>query len=132
MNAHDIWADAPIVHRYTRAQAIDDGVLVDLMQGDLAQVAREHYKYPVACTRAVWEIMDRAANNPRWCNDHAGVLHDMLWMSRCHCRRLSESDVLFRVIITGAGRSRYHDFRLSVSGGDDGQPVITIMLPGED
>jgi hypothetical protein len=83
-------------------------------------------------TRAVWEIMDRAVKNKRHCNDYAGILHDMLWMSRCHRRQIDASTVLFRVIITGAGRSKYHTFKLTVSGGDDGAPVVTILLPEED
>ena len=56
----------------------------------------------------------------------------MLWMSRCTCRKINESAVIFQVIIQGAGRSKYHAFKLNVGPGDDGEPVITIMLPGED
>ena len=129
---NNFWADAPIINAYTREQAIKDGYLVDLMHGELAQVARQHYKYPVSCTRAVWEIMDRAVKNKRWCNDYAGILHDMLWMSRSHRRQISDSTVMFRVIITGAGRSKYHDFKLTVGPGDAGEPVVTLMMPEED
>lgn len=120
------------IHTYTRAQAIEDGMLVDLMQDEMANVARQHYKFTVACTSAVFEIMRKAVENKRHCNDYAGILHDMLWMSRCHRRQLDASTVLFRVIITGAGRSKYFDFKLAVGSGDQGEPVITIMLPTED
>ena len=121
-----------VIHTYTRAQAIEDGVLVDLMQDEMAAVAKQHYKHPIACTAAVFEIMQKAVENPRYCNDYAGVLHDMLWMSRCAGRRINESAVMFRVIIQGAGRSKYHDFKLVVGPGDQGEPVITIMRPDED
>jgi hypothetical protein len=120
-----------VIHTYSRGQAIEDGFLVDLMQDKMAEVARQHYKYPVACTAAVFEIMRKAVENPRWCNDYAGILHDMLWMSRTYRRQLDESTVLFRVIITGAGRNKYHTFKLIVGPGDDFEPVITIMLPDE-
>jgi hypothetical protein len=46
--------------------------------------------------------MQRAVENPRYCNSYAGILHDMLWMSRCMGRKLNESTVMFRVIIQGA------------------------------
>lgn len=122
---------API-STYSRAQAIDDGFLVDLMQDEMTSVCKQHYKFPIACTIAVFEVMQRAVENPRYCNSYAGILHDMLWMSRCMGRKVDESTVMFRVIIQGAGRSKYHDFKLAVGPNDDGSPCITIMLPNED
>lgn len=121
-----------VISSYSRAQAIEDGVLVDLMQDEMANVARQHYKFPIACTAAVFAVMQKAVENPRYCNDYAGILHDMLWMSRCVGRKLNDFAVLFRVIIQGAGRSKYHDFKLAVGPGDRGEPVITILMPGED
>lgn len=122
---------API-HVYSRTDAIEDGVLVDLMQDEMEGVCRQHYKHPIACTSAVFEVMQKAVENKRYCNDYAGILHDMLFMSKATGRRMDESTVLFRCIIVGAGRSKYHDFKLMVHGGDQGEPVITISLPGED
>ncbi|WP_153133212.1 DUF6573 family protein [Dechloromonas hortensis] len=122
------------IHTYTRAQAIEDGVLIELSyyESDTASVCRQHYKHPIACTAAVFEIMQKAVENPRYCNDYAGILHDMLFMSKAMARKLDESTVIFRCIIMGAGRSKYHDFKLQVGPGDQGEPVITIMLPRED
>lgn len=122
------------IHTYTRRAAIEDGMLVDLTdpESDTAEVCRQHYRYPIACTAAVFEIMRRAVENPRYCNDYKGVLHDMLHMSKVYKRQLSPSAVMFRVIITGAGRSRNYDFKLVVGPGDQGEPVITIMMPNED
>lgn len=120
------------IYAYTRAQAIEDGFLVDLMQGDMADVARQHYKFPIACTSSVFGIMQKAVENPLYCNDYAGILHDMLYMSKVFKRQIDESTVIFRVIITGAGRQRNFDFKLQVGPGDQGEPVITIMMPDED
>jgi len=126
----DLW---PVIAAYSRAQAIEDGVLVDLMQDKMAEVARQHYKHPIACTAAVFEIMQKAVENERHGNDYAGVLHDMLWMSRCYGRgQMGQSTVRFRVKITGAGRKSLYDFKLVIGPGDDASPVITIMLPEED
>lgn len=120
------------IHTYTRAQAIADGVLADLMQDEMLAVCRQHFKHPIACTSAVFAIMQKAVENPRYCNDYAGILHDMLFMSKAMGRRLDASTVLFRVIIQGAGRSKYYDFKLMVHPGDQGEPTITISLPTED
>lgn len=122
------------VYAYSRAQAIEDGTLVNFSdpESDTAPICQQHYKYPVACTAAVFAVMQKAVENPRHGNDYAGILHDMLWMSKVMNRKIDESTVIFRVIITGAGRSKYFDFKLVVGPGDQGEPVITIMLPNED
>jgi hypothetical protein len=53
----DFWSDADIIDSYTRRQAIEDGVLVQLSgpgyQGDQwmpAMVAEAGFRYPVAMT----------------------------------------------------------------------------------
>ena len=124
---------API-HTYTRTQALDDGVLIDFTdpESNTAPVCRQHYKNPAACTSAVFELMRKAVENPRYSQDYAGILHDMLFMSRAAGRRLDTSTVTFPTIIVGAGRSRNYRFVLRVGPGDQGEPVITIMLPDED
>ena len=44
------WDDAEVIYAYTRAQALEDGVLVDA-----SEIAREAgIGFPVALTRAVW------------------------------------------------------------------------------
>jgi hypothetical protein len=47
------FGDAAIIHIYTRAQAIEDGVLVDVSESSEFKELR--FRYPVALTRAVWE-----------------------------------------------------------------------------
>ena len=127
------WNDANVIFTYTRAQAIDDGVLVDGTIGDLAEVTRQHYKYPVAMTAAVFALMEQAVNNRKHCNDFKGVWHDILWMSKMNItRRFDESSHLFKVIITGTGRKRTHELKIVCGPGDDAEPVLTIMLPEED
>lgn len=65
------------IHRYTRAQAIEDGVLIDV-----TSTAKEAgIRYPVALTRAVWE---RCVAIPPGvaCQDEAGRLWDVVWLLR--------------------------------------------------
>ena len=76
--------------------------------------------------------MQKAVENPRYCNDYAGILHDMLYMSKVYRRILNDSTLIFRVIIKGAGRISNYDFKMVCSGDDTGAPCLTIMLPSED
>ena len=126
------WDEADVIVTYTRRQAIDDGVLVDASVGDLAEVSRQHYKHPVAMTAAVFDLMRRAVEHPRWCNDYKGVWHDILGMSRMNPVQKWETGCLFQVIITGVGRKRKHTLKIECGPGDDAEPVLTVMLPEED
>ncbi len=122
----------PVISSYSRAQAIEDGVLVDANIGDLAEVTRQHFKYPVAMTAAVFRLMEKAVNNPRWCNDYRGVWHDILHMSKVAIvRRIDPTQHLFRVIITGTGRRKYHTLKIVCHPGDNAEPVLTVMMPNE-
>ena len=49
------------IYSYSRAQAIEDGVLVDLSHVDSI---RQHWKHPFACTSAVWGIIEDALQRP--------------------------------------------------------------------
>ena len=131
MTMQDVFGE--VISSYSREQAIEDGVLVDGMVGDLAEVSRQHFKYPVAMTAAVFELMEKAVNHPKWCNDFRGVWHDILWMSKmAKIRRIDATQHLFRVIITGTGRKRYHTLKIVCHAGDNAEPVLTVMLPDED
>ena len=118
---------------YTRAQAIEDGILVDATIGDLAEVSRQHFKYPIAMTAAVFGLMEKAVNHPKHCNDYKGVWHDICWMAIHNTkRRFDPTTHLFEVIITGTGRKRLHMLKMVCGPGDNAEPVLTIMLPEED
>ena len=127
-----------VIFSYTRAQAIADGVLVDL-SAVAPDVCRQHFKYPIACTASVWAIIEKAIAPRRQAggemhhmNDLNGVVHDMLWMSKAYSRELDPTTRLFKVIITGAGKKRNFTFKIVCGPGDDAEPVLTIMLPEED
>ena len=121
-----------VIYAYTRKQAIEDGVLVDGMQPELAEISRQHYKHPVAMTAGVFGLIQRAVENEKYCNDYRGVWHDVLYMSRMAPVKRWQTGCLFRVIITGTGRKRSHTLKIECGPGDDGEPVLTVMLPEED
>ncbi|WP_306532640.1 DUF6573 family protein [Geobacter sp.] len=126
-----MFENADVISIYTRADAIADGTLVDLSGNfpDLCGI----YRYPVACTAAVWALVEMAVSNKRHGNDYQGVVWDILYMSqRGVIRRPDPAICIFQVIITGTGRRRLHTFKVVCGPGDDGEPVVTIMFPHED
>jgi len=127
-----------VIYAYTRAQAIEDGVLVDV-----AEIAREAgFRFPVAMTATVWsdcvEWSDEDSKRQTR-QDEPGRLWDVLWMGMCAARGAASrnksqiSFSLYRVPRGGRGvRPRLAHLKLVIGPGDGGEPVITIMLPNED
>jgi hypothetical protein len=119
-----------LIHRYSRAQAIADGVLVDV-----SAVAREAgLRWPVALTRAVWERCVRVPDGVLY-QDEAGRLWDVLFLLALAARRCDSAEVRFAVHVRDDNSDCTPPLvRLkAVCGpGDDGEPVITVMLPHED
>jgi len=118
-----------VISSYSRAQAIDDGVLVDLSA--LFPSDTRLYKWPVACTSAVWSLIEKVClQRDTGELRGAGVwVWDLCWMSiRAKMAVISQSEHLFKCSI---GR-RVHTFKAVCGPGDNAEPVITIMLPDED
>jgi len=126
----DLFTDTNIISTYTRAQALEDGVLVDLNQW--IPIHESGYKYPVACTSAVFAIVEKAVENKNPANDYKGVIWDILWMSRKYQKKQWETGAEFQVTIIGAGPRKIHTMKIECGPGDDCFPVMTIMLPDED
>lgn len=125
-----------IIFAYTRADALNDGVLVELPD----QIVNEAgIKVNVAVTRAVWDdyllpsYLDELPGQ-----SVEGRIWDLLWMFGCAARRSRHARTIqFRVLFATmkeSGSIVTDDVLLkAVCGpGDDGEPVITIMLPWED
>jgi len=115
------------IYSYSRAQAIEDGVLVDLSQ---VESIRHSWKHPFACTSAVWAIVEEALRKPQY--DLTGICHDVAMIAKLAIRNddaSRESDqVRFEVIIDGTR----HTMKLHIGPGDTAAPVLTLMLPYED
>jgi hypothetical protein len=126
-----MFEDADIIHRYTRADAIRDGTLIDV-----SETAKEAgIRYPVALTAAVWA---RCVAVPPGVagQDEAGRLWDAVWLLRL---AVGQSDggpeVRFGVHVRDDNRERTPPLvRLKAICGpnDDGSPCITVLLPEED
>ena len=133
MNIEDPFEGAPVIFSYTRAQAIEDGVLVDLTEW----AAETGFKIPVACTSTVWHgyIMPPDGTKELGQSER-GRAHDLLWMLFCAIRGSKGAErecMLFKVIFLQAPR-RHEEVTLKAhcGPGDHGEPVLTITTPNED
>ena len=121
---------------YTRAQAIEDGVLVDV-----SQMAKEAgFLLPVAVTQALWDkyiVWDTQDTERQTYQDTSGRLWDVLFMLRMTAKPLKplNSSLIYtlRVVPRGGKHRTAKVTRLKavLSQGDQGEPVLTIMLPEE-
>lgn len=122
----------PVIYAYTRAQALADGVLVDA--SDLAREAG--YVFPVALTETLFHSyivpeLDLVAEG----QSIQGRLWDLLFVLRFAIAKARKTDtILFKVLFLMAPSSTPVPIELkAICGpGDDGEPVLTIMLPDED
>jgi hypothetical protein len=125
-----MFEDADLIHSYSRADAIRDGVLIDV-----SETAKEAgFKFPVALTAAVWA---RCVEVPPGvvCQDEAGRLWDVLTMLRLAIRGSDGDEVRFAVHVRDDNRERTPPLvRLKAlcGPGDQGEPVIAVLMPDED
>lgn len=136
-----MFTDADLIHSYSRADALADGVLIDISH----PADDAGFTIPVAVTAAAWAdsvAWDSATEAAKPCDtgqDEHGRLWDVVWMARLAIRRAAPAPRdrldfdLFRVPATGRGLRPSRVTLVAVIGpGDDGSPVVTIMLPWED
>lgn len=118
-----------IIFSYTRAQAIADGVLVDV--SELAKEAG--FRFPVALTSAVWGACVEVGPTDN-CQDEQARLWDILNVLRYRSRETGSQQVIrFEVLIANGGSvTKPVLLKAHCGPGDYLEPVITIMLPGED
>jgi hypothetical protein len=125
-----VFRNGDLIHGYSRADAIADGVLIDV-----SATAREAgIRYPTALTRAVWDLYVRVPAGVE-AQDEAGRLWDLVWML-CHGIRTAKEDnptLLFRLHVRNDnGRPKPVTLKALCGPGDDGAPCLTVMLPEED
>jgi hypothetical protein len=118
-----------VIFAYTRADAIADGVLVDVTE--LAKEAG--FKYPVALTSTVYEAFVRVPEGVSD-QDETGRLWDILNMLRFGvAKSKGGSEVLFKLYVRNDNRKAKLVTLKSVCGpNDDASPCITVMMPDED
>jgi hypothetical protein len=74
--------EADVVSRYTREQAIADGVLVDVTEWASATKGfHGGFTCPVALTAALWAAVEAIPRSLRGAASVRGRAHDVLWMA---------------------------------------------------
>ena len=130
-------AFGPVIFAYTRAQAIEDGILVDV-----SETAREAgFNIPVAVTRTVWSRLVAVPEGYQGFQDERGRLWDVLWMARHYALRASNSDRVRMCVLVRDIRKDLHDSNrpprkhfpiVAIGAGDEGEPVVTVMFAEDD
>lgn len=122
----------PMIHSYSRAQALEDGVLVDL-----STHARDFgFALPLAITCDAYAAAISLTESAITAGfDEAERACDVLraLRSAIHAAPFGASRVRYRMDVV---RERVFPLIVELvavcAPGDDADPVITIMLPGED
>ena len=104
-----------IISSYSRAQALEDGMLVDISE-PAGMVGVSH---PIAVTAALWHVLEQSGR---------GALGNLLIQFATSAKK-EEGDRFHFVADLG---ERQEPVWALVGPGDDPKPVITIMLEGED
>jgi len=137
----------PIIFSYTRQMAIADGVLVDLTKMPFGHLLAEAgFKLPVAMTATAYSetvlvgAVQLSANGgfefPPG-QSAAGRLWDVLMLLRLAVRKSGGNTdrVHFRVCVDADGTGQNNkavELWALIGPGDTSDPVLTIMLEGED
>jgi hypothetical protein len=133
----DYFSEADIVFRYTRRQAMRDGVLVDCSNADFGDLCRQlGIRVNVAMTSGAWAATIGGIDEPLPPGQTIeGRLWDVLYAFRYAIAVKGETTdrVHFKVGMQNEKGKRETVSLWSLIGpGDEGEPVITIMLEGED
>lgn len=115
--------EMPVIFTYTRAEALKDGVLFDVTY----DAKGYGIKYPTAITAGVEAKLEMGKGRTE-SELHHGRLRDVLYMFAMKARVTSEDTIYFTVKI---GRENV-DLWAKCGPGDTMEPVISIMLVGED
>ena len=125
------WAGFEVLSVYTRAQAIEDGQLIDVSK----EAAEAGITIPVAVTQAVWAQYISPDNRSRkYGQSESGRLWDTVWMLACAMRRNKDKSTIHYQLyfIMKEKLRRLVTLKAVLHGGDHGESVITVMLQGED
>lgn len=124
-----LFGDAEVISTYTRKDALEDGTLIDV-----TTTAREAgIRWPVAVTSALWvEIVPNEEDAAKHGQSMEGRLWDVLWLFRCEAIRTHGAALSYPVLMIEHGKHKTVAVKGRIHPGDNGKPVITLMLPSED
>ena len=124
-----------IISTYSRAEAIEDGVLVDMTQEPFGSLAREAgIVWPIAMTTTAFaEFVEVSNTAEHSCQDIKGRWWDVVWMFRQTRREVSPLEARWELVVRDPdGRLVQKQLKCVSGPADDGSPCLTFMLPSED
>ena len=135
-----LFSPEDLVFRYTRKDAIRDGVLIDLSQGEFgALLHNAGFRYPTAMTDTAFKqyvtvtpAMRQAGQTEQgrlW-----AVLKGLgLAVGDSQAKQVQTDTLLFHFYtITETNQAVRCQLKVVAGHDDDGNPCVTIMLPNED
>lgn len=123
--------DMNLIYSYSRKEALEDGVLIDV-----SEIAKEAgFIIPTAVTSNLYETYVKPSDAVNQCGQSIeGRLWDIL-----HLLRLSIKDIepdtsilFFHVNFLMQNGIKRVQLKSVIAGGDNGEPVLTIMNENED
>jgi hypothetical protein len=113
----------PVISSYTREQALEDGVLVDLTEWASSDKGfHGGFTCPVAVTTELWDAIEAIPASLEGIADVRGRAHDVLWMASLAVRTMIKRDVqdgCFKVILPSRGtRKRNRVLRVAFSSSE--------------
>ena len=123
--------DWNVIYTYTRAQAIEDGVLIDITAEAKAHGFKVHTVVTDNLYRQYVEVPTGLDTEGQ---SRDGRLHDLLTLALFAARSSKGTDrVYFKVsFLMEPGRLEEANTIAHIGPGDHGEPVLTLMLPEDD
>lgn len=119
-----MFAESDIICKYTRQDALNDGILVDV-----TEMAKEAgFKCPVAITHKVHCMCQPPKGS---CQSYDGRLWDVLWMCKYGIKTKKNKQINFVKFMVKIGR-RTEKLKVYCHPGDEDEMVMTIMEINED
>ena len=112
-----------VIYSYTRAQAIADGVLVDVTK----QAQEAGFRFPTVITAALWSDIEQIPSKHPY-QDVQGRLWDVLYMAMGNARRNKNvSRFAYELILHREGvEGELVTLLCDCGPGDNAEPVLTI------
>ena len=131
--------ESDLIYRYTRAQAIGDGVLVDVS----VPARKRGFTVSVCLTARAWSELvawdaHDSARMPGLGQSEDGRLHDVLVCAHRAAKGAGEGadrvDLEVWRVDRRGGKSAPQKVQvwMHIGPGDNGEPVLTILMPGDD
>lgn len=118
-----------IIYSYSRRQAIEDGVLIDVTN----QARKLGFVYPVAITAALMADIEDIPTHRQGKETMASRLHTVLFslLLAIKASKGNGREICWCVFLQVGARPIY-ELKSICGPGDDAEAVVTIMRPDED